>query len=111
MNSARRTFWIGFLLAGLGSILFSAKAIVAKLTYMHGVDALTVIGFRMLLSLPVFLVIALWQAYKAYQGKLPALSAKQRWQVVVLGFIGYYLASLLDFLGLQYITAGLERLI
>ncbi|AQS52234.1 EamA family transporter [Paenalcaligenes hominis] len=111
MSSARRTFWIGFFLAGLGSILFSAKAIVAKLTYMHGVDALTVIGFRMLLSLPAFLTIAVWQAYKAYQGKQVALSTKQRWQVVVLGFIGYYLASLLDFLGLQYITAGLERLI
>lgn len=111
MSSARRTFWIGFILAGLGSILFSAKAIVAKLTYMHGVDALTVIGFRMLLALPAFLTIAVWQAYKAYQGKQVALSTKQRWQVVVLGFIGYYLASLLDFLGLQYITAGLERLI
>ena len=111
MSSTHRTFWIGFLLAGLGSILFSAKAIVAKLTYMHGVDALTVIGFRMLLALPAFLTIAVWQAYKAYQGKQVALSTKQRWQVVVLGFIGYYLASLLDFLGLQYITAGLERLI
>lgn len=111
MNSARRTFWIGFLLAGLGSILFSAKAIVAKLTYMHGVDALTVIGFRMLLSLPVFLTVAVWQAYKSYQGRQAALSVKQRWQVLLLGFIGYYLASLLDFLGLQYISAGLERLI
>ncbi|GGE71329.1 MAG TPA: DMT family transporter [Paenalcaligenes hominis] len=111
MSSTRRTFWIGFLLAGLGSILFSAKAIVAKLTYMHGVDALTVIGFRMLLALPAFLTIAVWQAYKAYRGQQVALSTKQRWQVVVLGFIGYYLASLLDFLGLQYITAGLERLI
>lgn len=111
MNAARRTFWIGFLLAGLGSILFSAKAIVAKLTYMHGVDALTVIGFRMLLSLPVFLTVAVWQAYKSYQGRQAALSVKQRWQVLLLGFIGYYLASLLDFLGLQYISAGLERLI
>lgn len=111
MNSARHQFWVGFFLAGGGSILFSAKAIVAKLTYMHGVDALTVIGFRMLLSLPVFLTIALWQAYKAYQGKIPKLTVKQRWQLIFLGFVGYYLASLLDFIGLQYITASLERLI
>lgn len=111
MSSAQRSFWVGFLLAGLGSILFSAKAIVAKLTYLHGVDALTVMGFRMLLSLPVFLAIAAWQAYKAHQGKQSKLSVKQRWQLVILGFLGYYLASLLDFLGLQYITAGLERLI
>lgn len=111
MNSVRRSFWVGFLLAGLGAILFSAKAVVAKLTYMHGVDALTVIGFRMLLSLPVFLAVALWQMYRAHQGKQPKLSAKQGWQLALLGFIGYYLASLLDFLGLQYITASLERLI
>ena len=111
MNSARRSFWVGFLLAGVGAILFSAKAVVAKLMYMHGVDALTVIGFRMLLSLPVFLAVALWQMYRAHRGKQAKLSAKQGWQLVLLGFIGYYLASLLDFLGLQYITASLERLI
>lgn len=111
MQLSRQQFWVGFLLAGGGSVLFSAKAIVAKLTYAYGVDALTVIGFRMLLSLPVFLAIALWQAYRAHQGKQPKLTLKQRWQLVFLGFIGYYLASLLDFLGLQYITASLERLI
>lgn len=111
MNAARHQFWVGFFLAGFGSVLFSAKAIVAKLTYMHGVDALTVIGFRMLLSLPVFLAIALWQAHKAYKGELPKLTGAQRWQLIFLGFVGYYLASLLDFIGLEYITASLERLI
>lgn len=111
MDSARHQFWVGFFLAGFGSVLFSAKAIVAKLTYMHGVDALTVIGFRMLLSLPFFLVIALWQAHKAHKRELPKLSRSQRWQLLFLGFVGYYLASLLDFIGLEYITASLERLI
>lgn len=111
MSPARHQFWVGFFLAGFGSVLFSAKAIVAKLTYEHGVDALTVIGFRMLLSLPFFLGIALWQARKAHRGEQPKLSSSQRWQLVVLGFLGYYLASLLDFMGLQYITASLERLI
>lgn len=111
MRSARYQFWVGFMLAGLGSVLFSAKAIVAKLTYGYGVDALTVLGYRMLLSLPVFLAIAVWQAHQAHRGRLVALTTRQRWQVVGLGFIGYYLASLLDFIGLQYITASLERLI
>ena len=110
-ENSRKEFWIGFVLAGLGSVLFSAKAIVAKLTYVYGPDALTVIGFRMLLSLPFFLAIALWQAHKARVGEIPKLTATQRLQMVFLGFIGYYLASLLDFIGLQYITAGLERLI
>lgn len=105
------SFYIGFCLAGLGSVLFSAKAVVAKLTYQYGVDALTVIGFRMLLSLPFFLLISLWQMHKVRQGKIPALSKRQVLELILLGFIGYYLASLLDFIGLQYITAGLERLI
>ncbi|WP_298054379.1 DMT family transporter [uncultured Paenalcaligenes sp.] len=111
MSPARHQFLVGFFLAGFGSVLFSAKAIVAKLTYEHGADALTVIGFRMLLSLPVFLGIALWQAHRAHKGDIPKLTMAQRGQLVVLGFLGYYLASLLDFMGLQYITASLERLI
>lgn len=106
-----REFWIGFLLAGLGAVLFSAKAIVAKLTYRYGVDALTVIGFRMLLSLPFFAAVAWFQARKVRHGTLPRLTVKERLQLVFLGCIGYYLSSFLDFLGLQYISAGLERLI
>lgn len=119
MNSAPSTveatkskeFWTGFFLAGLGAVLFSAKAIVVKLTYRYGVDALTVIGFRMMLSLPFFAVIGFFQARKAHRGLLPVLTGKERLQLVFLGFIGYYLSSYLDFLGLQYISAGLERLI
>ena len=104
-------YWTGFTLAVIGAILFSAKAIVAKLTYLHGVDALTVMGFRMLFSLPFFAVVALQQAWRARIGKLQRLNRKDILVLLGLGFIGYYLSSYLDFLGLQYITAGLERLI
>jgi drug/metabolite transporter (DMT)-like permease len=104
-------FWVGFTLAAVGAVLFAAKAIVVKLTYHYGVDALTVIGFRMMLSLPFFAGIALAQAHKARLGKLPRLSRKECLQIAFLGCIGYYLSSYLDFLGLQYISAGLERLI
>ncbi len=102
---------MGFLLAGLGAVLFSSKAIVVKFTYRYGIDALTVIGFRMMLSLPFFAIIGFYQARRARRGKLPILTGKERVQLVFLGFIGYYLSSFLDFLGLQYISAGLERLI
>lgn len=104
-------FWTGFLLAGLGAVLFSAKAIVVKFTYQHGVDALTVIGFRMMMSLPFFAAIGVYQARRARKGRLPRLTRKESLQLIFLGFIGYYLSSFLDFLGLQYISAGLERLI
>ncbi|WP_322994647.1 DMT family transporter [Castellaniella sp.] len=108
---SRRLFWVGFVLAGLGAVLFSAKAIVAKLLYLQGVDALDVIGFRMLLALPFFLVVAWFQAQRARKGLIARLGAGDALRIAVLGFIGYYLSSFLDFLGLQYITAGLERLI
>ncbi|HEY9278747.1 MAG TPA: DMT family transporter [Eoetvoesiella sp.] len=110
-SSRSKEFWIGFLLAGLGAVLFSAKAIVVKLIYRYGVDAITVIGFRMMLSLPFFMIIGWFQARRARRGEIPVLTVKERWQLVILGFIGYYLSSLLDFIGLQYISAGLERLI
>ncbi|SHG40486.1 DMT family transporter [Massilia sp. CF038] len=99
------------LLAGLaiaigGAVLFSTKAIVAKLLYRYQLDAVTVIAFRMLFSVPVFAAIALWQMRTQ-----PALSVKDRWRLVFLGLIGYYVSSMFDFLGLQYISVGLERLI
>ncbi len=108
---SRSMFWTGFVLAGLGAVLFSAKAIVAKLLYLHGVDALDVIGFRMLLALPFFAAIALVQMRRVRRGLLTPLSRRDSLRIAVLGFIGYYLSSFLDFLGLQYISAGLERLI
>lgn len=96
----------GLMLALAGATAFSGKAIIVKLAYRHGVDAVTLIMLRMLLALPLFLALAWW----AGRGR-PLLTARD-WRVVVgLGFCGYYLASFLDFAGLQYISASLERLI
>ena len=98
--------WPGVLLAVLGSIAFSGKAIIVKLAYRHGVDAVTLIMYRMLFALPMFLLLAWW----AGRGK-PALTRRDRRMIFGLGFSGYYLASFLDFAGLQFISASLERLI
>ncbi len=89
-----------------GSIAFSGKAIIVKLAYRYGVDAVTLIMYRMLFALPLFAVLAWW----AGRGK-PALTRRDWLVVSGLGFSGYYLASFLDFAGLAYITASLERLI
>jgi len=102
----RRPPWSGLALATAGAIAFSGKAIVAKLLYLRGLDAVTVLMLRMLFALPFFVVLAWWGS----RGK-PALSAADRRLVALLGVSGYYLASFLDFLGLQYISASLERLI
>jgi drug/metabolite transporter (DMT)-like permease len=102
---------IGFFLAALGAVLFSGKAIVVKFTYDYGVDAVTLIAFRMLFSLPFFAVIGWRQSRRAARGEIPVLTRKEGVKVVILGLIGYYLSSFLDFLGLRYISVGLERLI
>lgn len=102
----RKAFLAGLAIAIVGAVLFSTKAIVAKLLYRYQIDAVTLIAFRMIFSLPFFAAIALWKARTE-----PSLTGRERGQIVFLGLIGYYLSSFLDFLGLQYISAGLERLI
>jgi drug/metabolite transporter (DMT)-like permease len=92
--------------AVIGAIAFSGKAIIVKLAYRHGVDAVTLIMYRMLFALPIFAAMAWW----ASRGK-PALTRRDWIGVAGLGFTGYYLASFLDFAGLAYISASLERLI
>ena len=94
--TAARPVWPGLMLATLGAIAFSGKAIIVKLAYRYGVDAVTLIMFRMLFALPLFVALAWW----AGRGK-PALTRRDWMAIVGLGFSGYYLASYLDFLGLQ----------
>jgi len=96
----------GLLLATLRAIAFSGKAIIVKLAYRYGVDAVTLIMYRMLFALPMFLLLSWW----AGRGK-PPLTWRDARAVLGLGFCGYYLASFLDFAGLRYISASLERLI
>ena len=105
-QSAPKSIAPGLLLATLGAIAFSGKAIIVKLAYRHGVDAVTLIMYRMLFALPIFALMAWW----ASRGKPPL--TRQDWLGVLwLGFTGYYLASFLDFAGLAFISASLERLI
>lgn len=98
--------WPGLALASMGAIAFSGKAIIVKLAYRYGVDAVTLIMLRMLFALPLFLLLSWW----AGRGK--AALTRRDWGVVLgLGFSGYYLASFLDFAGLAYVSASFERLI
>ena len=98
--------WPGLALATAGSIAFSGKAIIVKLAYRHQVDAVTLIMYRMLFALPLFVALAWW----AGRGR-PALTGRDWRAVAGLGLTGYYLASFLDFAGLAYVSAGLERLV
>ncbi|HVJ17323.1 MAG TPA: DMT family transporter [Polyangiaceae bacterium] len=104
----RRTSWLlGVGMVLLSSIAFSAKAVMAKLAYRHGVDALTVLALRMAFALPFYVAVL---AVRARREARP-LTRRELWLLLGLGLLGYYLASLFDFLGLEHISAGLERLI
>ena len=110
-HQAAKNIATGLLLAIFGAIAFSGKAIIVKLAYRYGVDAVTLIMYRMLFALPIFAVMAWWATYRQGGGRKPPLTRKDWLGVLGLGFTGYYLASFLDFAGLAYVTASLERLI
>ncbi len=93
-------------MAVLGAVAFSGKAIIIKLAYRYGVDAMTLIMLRMLFALPWFLLLIWWSG----RGQAP-LSRRDLGAIAGLGFTGYYLASYLDFLGLGYVSASFERLL
>ncbi|HEU4576446.1 MAG TPA: DMT family transporter [Chitinophagaceae bacterium] len=99
----------GFLITLGGAILFSTKAIIVKLAFGHTkVDALTLLTLRMVFSLP-FYIAAAWLGSR--HNKHERFTRRQWLLVITLGLFGYYLSSLFDFIGLQYVSAGLERLI
>jgi len=108
LNSAapKTSLTTGLLLAAAGSIAFSGKAIIVKLAYRHGVDAITLLMLRMLFALPLFVLMAWW----AGRGQA-ALTRRDVLGILGLGFTGYYLSSFLDFWGLEYVSASFERLI
>ncbi|MEP7070132.1 MAG: DMT family transporter [Usitatibacter sp.] len=104
----RRARITGILLVAAAAVCFSGKGVIIKLAYRYGVDAVTLLALRMLFSAPLFALLGWWAAR---DGDTEPLSWADRRSMVALGLIGYYLASYFDFLGLQYVTAALERLL
>ena len=106
MSASSYRAW-GIALALAGVVAFSVRPILIKLAYAYVTDPVTLIALRMLFSLPFFLAMAFWVRRDTARAPL----TRRDWRAVLfLGFLGYYLASFLDFLGLQYISAGLGRL-
>lgn len=101
-----RNALLGALCVVGSAVAFSAKAVIAKVGYRHGADPSTLLALRMAFSLPFFVLAALLTS----KGRAP-LPRAELGKIVVLGVLGYYLASVLDFYGLVHISAGLERLI
>ncbi|THH41384.1 DMT family transporter [Neolewinella litorea] len=102
-----RNIGIACLLAG--AVLFSSKGVVIKLAYAYDVSSISLLGLRMIFSLPLFLLIGYFRGQRGRQHG--TITPRDLGAILLLGVIGYYLASYTDFLGLQYITAGMERVI
>ena len=104
----KKAFWFGIVIGVTGIILHSSKAIMVKLMYQYGVDAITTVFFRMLFAFPFYLAILFF-----YKSKGDSINLKKNdylW-LAFFGIVGYYLSSYFDFLGLIYIKASLERII
>lgn len=105
--SKESPYLLGLICVFIGTCCFAAKGIVIKLAYQEGISASPLLGLRMLFALPFYLAIAIW-----LHSQNPAPLAKgELLKIIGLGLLSYYLSSLLDFMGLQYISAGLERII
>ena len=104
---SKQTFIYGILLGVIGIVLFSSKAIMVKLAYKYNIDALSMLLLRMLFAFPFYIVIAYF-----YRDEKKETTHRQDYLwLVFFGFVGYYLASYFDFVGLSYIKASLERII
>lgn len=110
MRSIKQSYFIsGVLIALAGAVCFSTKAIFVKVAYRDtDVDAVSLLALRMIFSLPFFLISAYASSSNASNVRF---TPRQWFWVAVVGCLGYYLSSLLDFLGLQYVSAGIERLV
>jgi drug/metabolite transporter (DMT)-like permease len=108
--AARPVSWrlTGIALGVAGVIAFSVRPLLIKLAYAYTADPVTLLALRMIFSLPFFVAAALWAGRS---GAAAPVRGSDMGLIALLGFIGYYLASFLDFLGLLYVSAGLGRLI
>jgi len=102
---------IGYLFAATGALLFSTKAIFIKLAYEEAIDAETLLALRMAVAAPFFIVIAMLAISDRRRRGVPLPSATLTLKAALIGAVGYWFASYMDFLGLEYISASFERLI
>lgn len=110
LRQAARDRVLGALVVFVSSIAFSTKAILVKLAYRQGVDSVSLLALRFGFSAPFFAYGAFGARWRAARPPA-ALARRDVFALIALGVLGYYLASLSDFIGLRYISAGLERLI
>jgi drug/metabolite transporter (DMT)-like permease len=98
---------IGVALAAGGAGLFSLKGVVIKLAFAEGMSVSQLLTLRMAFALPVYLAIGVYAYLRATQKPSPTHYV----YAAALGIMSYYISSWLNFEGLRYVSAQLERLI
>ncbi len=102
---------LGVVLALVGALFFSTKVIFVKLAYQYDIDTLSLLLLRMVFALPFYVFILNRLRRKEAFKQRKIVSFKSWLGLIAVAFSGYYLASLLDFSGLKYIDASIERLV
>ena len=110
-QARQRHLAVGYTFAALGAALFSSKAIFVKLAYLEKADASLLLALRMAFALPFFIAIGAYALRRRLSQGLPMPGRRTIGACIASGFIGYYISTLLDFGGLMYISAQLERLV
>lgn len=103
--SKQADFSVGIIFVVISALGFSIKSILFKLTFLENPNPILILALRMAFSLPFFLAGIYFQKEKLKIGRTIYF------QILILGILGYYFASIFDFYGLEYISAGVERVI
>ncbi|WP_009960858.1 DMT family transporter [Verrucomicrobium spinosum] len=108
MSRSFKSSLVTFLIVAGSSLFFCSKAVFVKLAYRYGLDAVTTLALRMAMAFPFFLIGGIW----ASSGKqVHPLTSRDWARLALLGFCGWYFSSVINFMGLEHVSVGLERMI
>jgi drug/metabolite transporter (DMT)-like permease len=110
-QAARRELWLGYGFAAAGAFLFSSKGIAIKLAYAEGIDAETLLALRILLAMPIYILVGAITLIRQRRARQAPPAAGLVMRIILVGLLGYWISSYLDFLGLETISAQFERMI
>ena len=110
MGETKKNYWSGAGMVLLAAFLFALKGTLIKMAYQFGADTISILALRMLSAMPFYMAVLWWKNHKTGE-PIKNISGKTWLQILALGFIGYYLSAYLNFYGLHFITASLERVV
>ncbi|WP_288841555.1 DMT family transporter [uncultured Deefgea sp.] len=111
MPNSAQSIRIGVFLAAFAATGFAMKGVFIKLAYAYGVDAVTLVMLRLMFAIALLWLVRLWRLHANADTPETPIAPLDKLKLFGLGLLGYYLSSVLDFIGLETVSASLERLI